>query len=142
MVDGFCNESVYGTLNLLRVTGVVRLTPDEEEEEEFCGWGELSTEEVKEKHAAAMERYHAKRVQRDEASEAIASSFDAWPAQEVRHDKIHTAYAQGDKFAAQLPDGTYTAGHGFSWNLRDEQTWDAHSARISAALGMDAENFP
>ena len=155
MIDGFCNESVYGTLNLLCVTGVVRLSPEKEND-----WAPspelgspLSPEGVKyraeiarRKYQAEMAKYQAEMAQRKEMSKAITASFDAWPAPEVRNDKIHTAYAQGEEFAATLgPDGEYNEGYGFVWTLRGE-LWEheQRSGRISAALGMDGpdSHFP
>jgi hypothetical protein len=141
MIDGFCNESVYGTLNLLSVTGVVRLSPEKEDESLGSPLSSPrssppSPEEVK--HRAEMERrkYRAEMARRNEMSKAITASFDAWPAPEVRNDKIHTAYAQGDEFAATLPEGEYNEGSGFVWTA-DGKFWDSAWQTLGAALGMD-----
>jgi hypothetical protein len=137
MIDGFCNESVYGTLNLLSVTGVVRLSPEKEDESLGSPLSSpLSPEGVK--HRAEMERrkYRAEMARRNEMSKAITASFDAWPAPEVRNDKIHTAYAQGEEFAATLPEGEYNEGSGFVWTMEGE-LWDSARRTLGAALGMD-----
>ena len=137
MIDGFCNESVYGTLNLLSVTGVVRLSPEKEDESLGSPLSSpLSPEGLK--HRAEMERrkYRAEMARRNEMSKAITASFDAWPAPEVRNDKIHTAYAQGEEFAATLPEGKYDEGSGFVWTMEGE-LWDSARRTLGAALGMD-----
>ena len=137
MIDGFCNESVYGTLNLLSVTGVVRLSPEKEDESLGSPLSSpLSPEGVKHRAEMARCKYRAEMARREEMSKAITASFDAWPAPEVRNDKIHTAYAQGEEFAATLPDGEYNEGSGFVWTLHGE-LWDSARRTLGAALGMD-----
>jgi len=131
MSDGFCNESVYGTLNLLSVTGMVRLAPEDEPDDDYAS---MKREEI-------MEKYRIESKRREEESKAIAEGFDAWPPPEIRNDKIHTAYAQGSEFAAQLPEGEYDEARGFLWSLNDDN-WDVHAGRITTALGMDGERFP
>ena len=135
MVDGFCNESVYGTLNLICVTGLVRL--DDEPDE--LHWETMTDEELAAIMAAKHEEDRSKRQQRDEQSKAIAASFDAWPPPEVRNDTIHAAYAQGAQLAERLPNGQYVEGHGFSWELSDNNEVNDN---VGAMLGMSADHFP
>lgn len=130
MGDGFCNESVYGTLNLLNVTGVVRL--------------DMGLEKAEADRDLVSTMFDIKQRAADQVAESksINETFDAWPAPEVRNDTIHMAFAQGDQLAAMLPDGEVVHGNVY-WNLREESQWDAHSARIAALLGMQVGgDFP
>lgn len=80
-----------------------------------------------------MEKHRVESRQRDKESQAIAASFDAWPAPEVRNNKIHMAYEQGAQYAERLPGGEYVEGSGFHWTWNDENDMK----RVGTELDID-----
>ena len=132
MGNFFCNESVYGTLNVLCVTGVVRLAYPEETEEDRQFEAHYERFEAARQTAidggASPSEAHSIAAKQEEwppkAILEIAESgpkkkeedpFDAWPPEEVRNDKLHVMY-EGKEFHDGLTNGEYVEGFGYTWH--------------------------
>jgi len=101
VATGFCNETVYGKMNLLEVTGLVRMGAAEADAGRRIGAAE------------AVDDAEGSDADGSEAGVAAPRDvpFDAWPAASALNDKYHAECASDARRRARGGQGVGTARH-------------------------------